>query len=202
MLAIFINLKNQIKMKTLFLNIKNTMISGIILFLPIFILVAIFTDVYEFLYGFGHKIAAQLGLNKATGLDMAPILTSVLIMLLLYVFGLLVKFSSVTKLKDWVENSLLIYIPNYSKYRAKMMKKLHPGKDIRQPVLVAMNDAWKPGLLVSAENGKSTVFMPSTPDTSYGEVWVVDSRKVSKLNMSPKELKTAILMSGKGLTLS
>lgn len=189
-------------MKELFLNFKQTIISGIVLFLPIFILVALFNNLYGFLSGFGHKITDKLNLNNATGLDMAPILTSILIMLLLFVMGLLVKYSNVTKVKDWLEYNFLIFIPNYAKYRAKMMKKLQPGEDMRQPVLVAMNDAWKPGLIVNAENGKTTVFIPSTPDTSYGEVWVVDSQKVSKLNMSSKELKNAILMSGQGLTLT
>lgn len=188
-------------MNASFLKIKNTIIAGIVLFLPVFILAAMFQKVYDFLYGFSHQFTAHLGLDKVEAVDFAPILTSLLLLLLLYVFGLLVKLSAVTKAKDWVENNLLTYIPNYAKYKAKMMKKLQPGVDKRQPVLVEMNEAWKPGLLVNSENGKSTVFMPSTPDTSYGEVWVVNSEKVTSLNMSTKELKTAILTSGTGLNL-
>lgn len=82
-----------------------------------------------------------------------------------------------------------------------MMAKLQPGQDLRQPALVEMHEGWKPGLLVSDESGKSTVFMPSTPDTDYGEVWIVDSKKVTLLNMTLKEFKTSLLLSGKGLNL-
>jgi uncharacterized membrane protein len=184
-------------MKELFNKIKNTFISGIILFLPLFILAAIIQKVYAFVFGFGHKITALLGLEK----DFAPVLTTFLVILIFYIFGLLVRFSMVTKMKDWIENNLLVYIPTYSKYKAKMMAKLQPGADVRQPVLVEMNGAWKPGLLVNAVNGKSTVFIPKTPDTDYGEVWVVDSKSVKEIKMTTKELKTSLLLAGKGLEI-
>jgi uncharacterized membrane protein len=184
-------------MKNLYKKIKNTFISGIILFLPLFILAAILQKVYTFMFGFGHKITALLGMEK----EFAPVLTTVLVILLFYIFGLLVRFSMVTKMKEWIENNLLVYIPTYSKYKAKMMAKLQPGADLRQPVLVEMSGALKPGLLVNTENGKSTVFMPTTPDTDYGEVWVVDSKSVTEINMSTKELKTSLLLAGKGLKI-
>jgi uncharacterized membrane protein len=186
-------------MKTLFKKIKSTFISGVVLFLPIFILLALFQKVYGFMYGFGHKLTGMLGLNSIEGFDFAPVLTTILLIVIFYLCGLLVRFSRVTSVKEWIENSILVYIPNYSKLKAKMMTKLQPGKDLRKPALVEISDIWKPGFLVSSENGKSTVFMPSTPDTDYGEVWIVDSNRVKELNMTSKELKTSLLMAGKGL---
>jgi uncharacterized membrane protein len=185
-------------MKKLFNKVKGTFISGIILFLPLFIIAAILHKVYTFMYGFGHKVAGMLGLEK----DFAPILTTVLVILLFFVFGLLVRFSMVTKTKEWIENNLLVYIPTYSKYKAKMMAKLQPGEDLRKPVLVEMNGAWKPGLLVTETEGNSTVFMPTSPDTDYGEVWVVKSNHIQPLTMTTKELKTSLLLGGKGLILN
>ena len=44
--------------------------------------------------------------------------------------------------------------------------------------------------------------MPSSPDTDYGEVWVVKSEYVQKLAMTVKELKTSLLLGGKGLSLT
>jgi uncharacterized membrane protein len=185
-------------MKNAFHKIKNTFISGIILFLPLFILAAILQKVYTFMFGFGHKITGLLGMEK----DFVPVLTTVLVILLFFIFGLLVRFSMVTKTKEWIENNLLVYIPTYSKYKAKMMAKLQPGVDLRQPVLVEMNESWKPGLLVTETEDKSTVFMPSSPDTDYGEVWVVKSECVQKLAMTVKDLKTSLLLGGKGLSLT
>jgi uncharacterized membrane protein len=183
-------------MKELYHKIRSTFINGIILFLPVFILFAIVKEFYSFMNGSGHKITALLGLNR----EFAPLLTTLLVVLVFYLFGLLVRFSMITNAKNWIENNLLIYVPNYSKYKSKMMEKLLPGEDLRKPVLVKLNGAWKPGLLVNQDNNKSTVFMPSSPDTDYGEVWVVESSGLKELKMSTKAFKTSMLLGGKGLT--
>ena len=83
-----------------------------------------------------------------------------------------------------------------------MMSKLQPGVDLRQSVLVEINGAWKPGFLVVEQGEKSTVFLPTSPDTDYGEVWVVRSESVQNLAMSTKELKTSLLLGGKGLNIT
>jgi uncharacterized membrane protein len=189
-------------MKELLNKVKNTIISGIVLFLPVFILVAIFKKVYGFLFGFGHKLTGMLGLDKVEGFNFSPVFTTLILLMLLYLFGLMVKFTTVTRVKDWIENNVLVFIPTYSKYKAKMMAKLQLGKDLRQPAMVEMQDGLKPCLLVSSEAGKSIVFMPSTPDTDLGEVWVVDSKRVTEVSMTFKEFKTAMLLSGKGLKFS
>jgi len=185
--------------KEIIKNLKNTFIAGIVLFLPAFVLLAIVQKVYGFMYGFGHKFTELLGLKGVDGLEVAPIITAVLLMVIFYLCGLLVRFSVVTRGKEWIENTVLVYVPNYSKHKAKMMAKLQPGQDLREPVLVEMAGAWKPGFLISTVDEKSTVFLPSTPDTDYGEVWVVDTLNITKLDMTQKELKTALLTSGKGL---
>ena len=185
-------------MKKIFIKIKGTFIGGIILFLPVFILAAIFQKVYGFLFGFGHKITGLLGLEK----EFAPILTTIIIILVFYFLGLIVRFALVNRIKEWIENNLLVFIPTYSKYKAKMMSKLQPGVDLRQPVLIEINGAWKPGFLVVEQGEKSTVFLPTSPDTDYGEVWVVKSDSVQNLAMSTKELKTSLLLGGKGLNIT
>ena len=134
--------------------------------------------------------------------DFAPALTTVLLIVIFYLFGLLTKISAVTKSKEWFENNVLSYVPNYSKFNAKMTIKLQPGEDLRQPALIEINDFRRPGFLIHSEEGTSTVFMPSTPDTDYGEVWVVDTKKVKQINMNAKEFKKSILLSGKGLKIN
>jgi len=186
-------------MKETFKKIKKTMVSGIILFLPIFILLSILQKVYGFVFGFGHKLTELLGLNNVPGWEFAPIVTTALLILILYIFGLISRLAFVTRGKEWFEDNVLNYVPNYSKYNAKMTSKLQPGEDLRQPALVEMNDYSKPCLLISNENGKSTVFMPSTPDTDLGEVWVVDSKRIKKISMTAKEFKKSLHLSGKGL---
>ncbi|MBK7253370.1 MAG: hypothetical protein IPI04_05465 [Ignavibacteria bacterium] len=189
-------------MKETIKKIKKTFIAGVILFLPVFVLLSIFQKVYGFIFGFGKKLTDLLGLSNVPGWDFAPALTTVLLIVIFYLFGLLTKISAVTKSKEWFENNVLSYVPNYSKFNAKMTIKLQPGEDLRQPALIEINDFRRPGFLIHSEEGKSTVFMPSTPDTDYGEVWVVDTKKVKQINMNAKEFKKSILLSGKGLKIN
>ena len=193
---------NKKSMKETIKKIKKTFIAGVILFLPVFVLLSIFQKVYGFIFGFGKKLTDLLGLSNVPGWDFAPALTTVLLIVIFYLFGLLTKISAVTKSKEWFENNVLSYVPNYSKFNAKMTIKLQPGEDLRQPALIEINDFRRPGFLIHSEEGKSTVFMPSTPDTDYGEVWVVDTKKVKQINMNAKEFKKSILLSGKGLKIN
>ena len=186
-------------MKKTIKKIKDTVISGIVLFLPIFILLSIFKSVYTKLYKYGHKLTEILGLDNAGDKKWVPFVTLFLVVVLFFICGLLARFAMIGKMKEWIENNVLLYIPTYSKYKAKMTAKLQPEEDVRPPVLVELNGAWKPGFLIKTNEEKSTVFLPTTPDIDYGEVWIVENARVSLLEMTTKEFKTSILLSGKGM---
>jgi len=186
-------------MKKTIKKIKDTVISGIVLFLPIFIVVSIFVKVYSTLYKTGHKLTQILGLDNAGDKKWVPFVTLFLVVLVFFICGLLARFAMIGKMKEWIENNVLLYIPTYSKYKAKMTAKLQPEEDERPPVLVELNGAWKPGFLIKNNDDKSTVFLPTTPDIDYGEVWIVESAKVTTLEMTTKEFKTSLLLSGKGM---
>ncbi len=186
-------------MKKTIKKIKDTVISGIVLFLPIFILLSIFKSVYTKLYKYGHKLTEILGLDNAGDKKWVPFVTLFLVVVLFFICGLLARFAMIGKMKEWIENNVLLYIPTYSKYKAKMTAKLQPEEDVRPPILVELNGAWKPGFLIKTNEEKSTVFLPTTPDIDYGEVWIVENARVSLLEMTTKEFKTSLLLSGKGM---
>jgi uncharacterized membrane protein len=186
-------------MKKIVKKIKDTVISGIVLFLPIFILLSIFKKVYSTLYKYGHKLTEILGLDNAGDKKWVPFVTLFLVVVVFFICGLMARFAMIGKMKEWIENNVLLYIPTYSKYKAKMTAKLQPEEDVRPPILAELNGAWKPGFLIHTNEDKSTVFLPTTPDIDYGEVWIVASNKVTLLDMTTKEFKTSLLLSGKGM---
>ncbi len=99
-------------MKETVKKFKRTFISGVILFLPVFVLLSIFQKVYGFIFGFGKKLTGLLGLSGVPGWDFAPALTTVLLIVIFYLFGLLTRFTAVTRGKEWFENNILSYVPN------------------------------------------------------------------------------------------
>lgn len=186
-------------MKSFLEKIRNTILSGIIFLIPVFALILLEHKIWKGMTGFGQQLANLLGITTVAGVGAASVMTTVILLLLFYVCGLLVRFAMVSSISKWMDRNLLQYIPGYVKYKVKMEEKLLPPEDLRQTVLVHIQDAWKPGLVMGRNNGNATVFLPSTPDTDNGEVWVVEEKNLRPLQMSVEELIGSLQMSGRGL---
>jgi uncharacterized membrane protein len=185
-------------MSSVFTYIKNTIVTGTLVFLPLIVLMGMLIKVYKTLFEYGNKLTEFLGLHNIHVINFPIIITILLVLLLMLLFGILVRFSFVKVMNEQIEENILKHLPGYPKYKAEMMKKIIPNADNHAPVLVEMNGSWKPGFLVSQSEDKSTVFLPNSPDTDNGEVWVVTSSKVQMLDMSHDDLEKALLLSGEG----
>lgn len=186
-------------MNKFFQHIRDTVLSGIILLIPIFVVIMIFQNLYDKLTGFGAHLAKLLGLKAIGHIGAVSLATSLILIVLLYGCGLLVKLTKVSKVQHWLETNLLQFIPGYLNYKVKMEEKLMPKLEHRPPVLVRIGNADRPGFLTDSSGGKCTVFIPTAPDINNGEVWIVDESTVTELDTSDKQFKAAIMHSGKGL---
>lgn len=186
-------------MKAFMDNFRNTILSGILFLLPGFVVVYIIQKTWKILTGFGYFLAKTMGLEFIKGIDTGPIVTTLVMIVLLYGCGLLVRFARITRIRNWLENAFLEYIPGYVKYKVKMEEKLLPPEDTRKPVLVQLNQAWKPGFLVESRGEEAVVFMPHTPETDTGDVWVIHQSHLRLLDMDAKRFKKSLELSGHGL---
>jgi uncharacterized membrane protein len=180
-------------------NFRNTMLSGILLFLPIYFLWVVLQRIWYSLIKYGTKIAGMSTIKEVAGIGATAIITTILLILIFYVCGLLIRFSIIGKIKNWIENTLLQYIPGYLTYKVKMEESLTKKKDTRQPVLVATSEGSRPGLEIERFEQTVTVYIPNSPDTNYGEVWLVDSSQVTLLKGDVYTLLKSVQFSGKGL---
>jgi uncharacterized membrane protein len=186
-------------MKSLIDNFRNTILSGILFFLPIFFLWGLIQKVWQSLTGSGAKLAALVGVKTVAGIGTASIVTTLLLILIFYICGLLVRFGIIGKFRSWIENTLLQYIPGYLTYKVKMEEKLVSKDDTRQPVMVVTSEGSRPGLIIEAKGQSVTVYIPNSPDTNNGQVWVVDSARVTHLKGDAKSLLQSVQYSGKGM---
>lgn len=186
-------------MKIHFNKFRDTLVSGILFFLPIFFLLGLVQKLWQSLTGFGAKLATLVGLKSVAGIGVASIATTFILLLIFYICGLLVRFALIGKFKNWIENSLLQYIPGYLTYKVKMEEKLIKKADTRTPVLVVTTDGSRPGLLIETKGQSATVFIPNSPDTNNGQIWVVELSGIKKLQGDAKALLKSIQYSGKGM---
>jgi uncharacterized membrane protein len=186
-------------MKAFFQNLKTTIIAGVIFLLPVFGVLMLLQKLYGKLTGFGSQMAALLGIKSVAGIGATSIATTLILVALFYVSGLMVKVTFMVKFRNWVESNLLQYIPGYLGYKVKMEEKLLPRIEARTAALVHAGEIMRPGFLVSRSAGKCVVFIPNTPDTNTGEVWVVDENKVQDLGKADDAFLNGIRYSGRGL---
>lgn len=186
-------------MNSFFENVRKTILSGIIFLMPVFAVVFLLQKVWNGMTGYGQQIATFFGVKTFAGVGPASIMKTILLIVIFYGCGLLVRFAMVTRMREWIETNLLVFVPGYLKYRVKMEEKLLPPVDSRPTVLVRMGHFSKPGLLMGTSGGKAIVFLPSTPDTDNGEVVVMPEQDIEMLTMTAKELKSSLQMSGSGL---
>ncbi len=155
--------------------------------------------VWQGLTGFGTKLANFVGVKGIAGVGAASIVTTILLIIIFYICGLLIRFAFIGKFRNWIENTLLQYIPGYLTYKVKMEEKLIKKADERRPVLVVTPNGSRPGLLIETTGQSATVYLPNTPDTNNGQVWVVDLSNIRHLKGDAKSLLKSVQYSGKGM---
>ena len=170
--------------------------------IPIFAIIIIIQKMWKNLTGAGNYLADLFGLQSLLGKHSVTVATALLLILLFYFFGWLAKLSALNRMKDWIETSLLQYIPGYLTYKAQLQEKISPKQDDRIPVWVTTLNGKRPGLLVNENAEESIVFLPNSPDSNNGEVLLVQKQHITKLNMNATSFIKSMQKFGKDLKTS
>lgn len=178
------------------------MLAGIIFIIPVFVIITIVQKLWTSLNSIGSLAVEKFGLKNLLGTQTVTLATALLLVAVFYFLGWLVKFKLLNRFKDWIENSVLQYIPGYLSYKAKMQEKLLPKKDARQPVIVDFGSYQSPGLLIEMQSDNAIVFFPNAPDSNNGQIRVVKAEKIIQLKSDASALLKSMQACGKGLSLS
>ena len=188
-------------MKKFLNHVKSRVLAGVIFLIPLFAIILLIQKLWNTLTGAGNYLVRLFGLSALLGAHSVAIATAVLLVLLFYFFGWLVKFSALNKMRDWTETSLLQYIPGYLTYKAQLQEKISPTKDSRIPVYINSALGKRPGLLVDEQGDNAVIFFPNSPDSNNGEVIIVPKQQVTRLDMNTDTFLKSMQRFGKGLSL-
>jgi hypothetical protein len=86
-----------------------------------------------------------------------------------YFFGWLVKFSALNRVRDWMETTMLQYIPGYLTYKAQLQEKINPKQDSRIPVCINTVSDKRSGLLVDEQEEDAIMFFRIRPTQTMGK---------------------------------
>jgi uncharacterized membrane protein len=185
-----------------FLNhVQKRVMAGFVFLIPLFAVLLLVNKLWTSLTNAGDYLVKLVGLSSVFGSQSVAVATAFILVALFYFFGWLVKFSSLNRVRNWVERSFLQYIPGYISYKAQMEEKVGGEKDARTPVWVSMVIGRRPALLIEENEGESVVFFPNSPDSNNGEIMLVDSFRITKLAMDAPSFLKSMQKFGKDLVL-
>src|SRR5215471_8176890 len=186
-------------MKKFLQHVRSRVTAGLVFLVPLFAVILILQKLWTALSGAGHYLSKLLGLPAVLGKSSVTIATAVLLALLFYFCGWLVKFRSLNNFRDWIENKVLQFIPGYLTYKAQVQEKITPKQDTRTPVWVTTDGGRRPGLLIEEKAGGAIVFFPNSPDSNNGQVLMVGRNQVTRLDIAATTFLKSIQKFGKDL---
>jgi uncharacterized membrane protein len=187
-------------MRRLNVLFKDTLVGGLVFWIPLFAVILILKKFYTALTGPVSKFAGLLGIDA--GAVATPILVSVFLLVIFFLSGLILRIGFLRRSRNWIDTQLCIYIPGYDFYKRNLITRIDPeaAPEGRTAVLLTVDSVSRPGYIVETlDDGRLVVFVPTKPDAPDGSIIIVPPDKVQKLKGGEKRLGLILQHQGKGL---
>ncbi len=186
-------------MKHIMFFVRSTLTGGILFLLPAVLLYILIGKGFSILMELSEPIS-KLMPEVIFGLDGSKIVTLVLLLLACFIAGLLFRSKKVQKWIAKLEENVLIFIPGYILIKSITADAIGQQLDEKLiPILVRDGDCWNLGFLVEEGREVSTVFLPDAPKHDAGEVKIVPSGVIRKLDIPNNKFTKCINTYGKGI---
>ncbi|MDQ6473066.1 hypothetical protein RB619_20695 [Flavobacterium sp. LHD-80] len=191
-------------MKEFLGQVERNCISGALLLLPLLVFFILLEKVWKFFQNYGEKFAHFLRLDLVLGKYATDIAGGVILLILIYLSGYLMRLSLLRRFTKWVDDKLMIFLPGYEKNKKEAEEKLNgrkkkPSTDL--PILLKNGYYWQPAHLIEEDqNGNAVVFVPNAPAKDQGQILIVktsDFKKLSETTLG--SLDNSIQSFGKGI---
>ncbi|MBK0368371.1 DUF502 domain-containing protein [Flavobacterium agrisoli] len=186
-------------------KVKDNCLAGAALLIPLYVFYEILKRVWGFFEKYGEKTAHLLGFDVIFGRIATDVFGGVILLLLLYFSGYMVRWAYLKQFSDWLDSKLILFFPGYEKNKkiaeANLLKKKGVKPPQYPPVLLKQGDYWQPAYLIEEEpTGKVVVFVPNAPAKDQGQIFVVETHFIKKLSeTSTANLDTSVKSLGKGI---
>ena len=185
-------------MKSFLSFIRTTITGGVLFLLPVVLLIMIFGKALNIL----HKLSTPISEKLPTiifGLDGSNLVAIAILILICFLSGLLFRSRFVRKWIKKLEDDLLIHIPGYVLIKSITADAMgEKSEDDMVPILIHEDDSWNMAFLVEKGEKFSTVFIPDAPRHDAGEVKIIPTERIEKLDISVHKFTQSIKAYGKG----
>ncbi len=164
--------------------LKTTILGGLFVLLPVVVVILLLSLAVAAVVGVMKPLMELLPFKSVAGLAAVTLAALLLLLVFCFLTGLLVRMRLVRLAKEWVERFLLERLPGYLMFK-NLTRRLAGEQGIEfAPGLMDLygSEARALGLIVEEhEDGRFTVFVPLSPMATVGQVFLLPSSRVQKL---------------------
>ena len=190
-------------MRETWVRLRQHMITGFLFIMPVLITLAVLGRFWNDMLRVGGVFSRLLRVDTILGPSGNAVLAIVFFLILCIIAGYLVRVSFLKRISQRIDRQLNEMIPGYSQLRSQTTNKIGVANDqepLFEACLVRVQDLWQPGYIVEQNpGGTQTVFVPQAPAFTVGQVYVVDSDRIKKLDMDSAALNARLKQLGKGI---
>ena len=176
--------------------VGTAVVGGLLVLVPLYLAVLLLGKVMQKLVAIVKPIANLLP-------EWVPgdqILSLLLVVLICFVVGLLVRTSRGSAVRDKLEHTLFGKLPGYSLFRSLSLRATgHSDQASWKPAIAEIEDAYVPAFIVERlADGRYTVFVPSVPTPFAGAIYVMTPERVHAVDVPVGQAVRAISQWGVG----
>lgn len=167
--------------------IKETILTGVVVIIPIAVIIVILADLFITLKNAIEPLTAGLNVGSAMiKLVIVIILLLIILGVFFFIGGLILKTYAGNKLKDWFEEKVLFRIPMY-KTLSGVTKQFTGIEKEKYPI--AEVDLYGSGVKMlglvteTLDDGRYLVYTPFSPLLNVGQLHIVPKDKVEVLDI-------------------
>ena len=180
--------------------VKPTIIGGLLFLVPLILMILVLQKGLGIVGKIVGPIAERYPDHRILGVGLTTILSIVVIVVLSFLFGLLVRTRAGRRVRDWLEYTIAGKMPGYSIIKGMIQGATGLEKEDEMAiVLVRIEDAWQLGFVVEVHaDGHRTVYVPGAPNPSSGSIFYMTEDRIRLLDAKSHEVVMAIRHLGVG----
>jgi uncharacterized membrane protein len=183
-------------MKKLIGFVKTTLIGGLLVILPVWLVVLLLMKAIKAALVVLKPIAALLS-QRVVNDYLAAL---VLLLAICFVTGLLVRTRLMRRPGEWFEGHILEHMPGYTLLRGMTRRLTGKAEEQTfQPALVEIEEALVPAFIVEKHaDGQFTVFVSSSPTPMAGTIYILPPERVHPVDVPLASAMVCIAKWGAG----
>jgi uncharacterized membrane protein len=163
--------------------LKTTIVGGLLFLVPVVAVVVVIGKAMNFMEAVAEPVAKVLPIDSLGGVAIVNVIAAVIVLLISFLAGLLARTKLAKKFADTVENAVLQKIPGYTLVKGVTNKLTSPDTEGIHAVLVSFGHSSRVSIEIERiSKSRVVVYIPSAPNPWTGEVHVVNSDQVERLD--------------------